>query len=171
MVYPLISLLYFIIPHRRDGTTRMPFSPHYNVTVEGTGFEPVDRFNPVRSLANCWFKPLTQPSINYFQRILTNKIVKASINWTNVFGVNTWLKCNGYKNAATIIPVMKNRNLLLHISPLNAFTPYSDANIQMNVAPIAIIYGQGVLIQLGTLNCQYMIYQCKKEPKVKSVKE
>ncbi len=30
--------------------------------VEGTGFEPVDRFNPIRSLANCWFKPLTQPS-------------------------------------------------------------------------------------------------------------
>ena len=69
------------------------------------------------------------------------------------------------------MPVIKNRNLLLHISPLNAFTPYSDANIQMNVAPTAIIYGQGVLIQLGTLNCQYIIYQCKKEPKVKSVKE
>lgn len=31
--------------------------------VESTGFEPVDRFNPIGSLANCWYQPLTQLSI------------------------------------------------------------------------------------------------------------
>lgn len=31
--------------------------------VEGSGFEPLDRCYSIDSLANCWFKPLTQPSI------------------------------------------------------------------------------------------------------------
>jgi hypothetical protein len=32
------------------------------VSVESGGFEPPVRFNTYDSLANCWFKPLTQLS-------------------------------------------------------------------------------------------------------------
>lgn len=35
-----------------------------NPFVESGGFEPPVRFDPYDSLANCWFKPLTQLS-NY----------------------------------------------------------------------------------------------------------
>ena len=59
----------------------------------------------------------------YFQKSDISTMVVANSNCTIVFIVKGCPKWYGYNNAATNIPVTKNKNLLLHISPLNAFTP------------------------------------------------
>ncbi len=65
--------------------------------AESGGFEPPVRFNTYDSLANCWFKPLTQLS-RIVQETIAAFQSDANINDNSLYKqnwqANIWLKLN-----------------------------------------------------------------------------